>query len=142
MLTQMFTPHSQENLSGYLAGEMDADGRARLTQLTLPRSRLVLGPSQISRQILATPAVTDELRLLNEETSDLGDRSIDTVELSDPRIVPIGDSFLYVQPIYVKAQGSGVTRVRLVTVYLNGRVGWGRSLDAALARARRAPARS
>jgi len=138
MLTQMFTPHSQENLSGYLAGEMDADGRARLTQLTLPRSRMVLGPSQISRQILATPAVGDELRLLNEETSDLGDRSIDTVELSDPRIVPIGDSFLYVQPIYVTAQGNGVTRVRLVTVYLNGRVGWGRSLDAALARARRA----
>jgi uncharacterized membrane protein (UPF0182 family) len=138
MLTTMFTPHSQENLSGYLTGRIDHEGKARLTQLTLPRSRLVLGPSQISRQILATPAIGDQLRLLNQETTDLGQQAIDTVELSDPRIVPIGDSFLYVQPIYVTAQGSGVTRVRLVTVYLNGRVGYGHSLDEAIARARRA----
>ena len=71
MLTTVYTPHSQENLSGYLTGTMD-QGRPRLTQLTLPRERLVLGPSQVSRQILATPAVNDKLRLLNQETADLG----------------------------------------------------------------------
>ena len=139
MLTTVFTPHSQENLSGYLTGTMDARGRPRLEELTLPRSRLVLGPSQVSRQILATPAVGDRLRLLNQETADLGEQAVNTVELSEPRVVPIGDSFLYVQPIYVTAQGSGVTRVRLVTVYLNGRVGYGRTLSEALQRAQAAP---
>jgi uncharacterized protein len=134
-LTTVFTPHSQENLSGYLTGTMDAQGRPRLTELTLPRSRLVLGPSQVSRQILATPEVGDRLRLLNQETADLGKQAVNAVELSEPRVVPIGDSFLYVQPIYVTAAGSGVTRVRLVTVYLNGRVGYGRSLSEALRRA-------
>jgi uncharacterized protein len=132
MLTTVFTPHSQENLSGYLTGTMDAEGRPRLTQLTLPRSRLVLGPSQVSRQILATPAVGNRLRLLNQETADLGSQAVNAVELSEPRVVPIGDSFLYVQPIYVTAQGSGVTRVRLVTVYLNGHVGYGHTLREAL----------
>jgi uncharacterized protein len=136
MLTTVFTPHSQENLSGYLTGTMDADGRPRLTQLTLPRSRLVLGPSQVSRQILATPGVGNRLRLLNQETADLGSQAVNAVELSEPRVIPIGDSFLYVQPIYVTASGSGVTRVRLVTVYLNGQVGYGRTLDEALRRAR------
>jgi uncharacterized protein len=140
MLTTVYTPHSQENLSGYLTGTMDARGHPRLEQLTLPRSRLVLGPSQVSRQILATPAVGDRLRLLNQETADLGDQAVNAVELSEPRVVPIGDSFLYVQPIYVTAAGSGVTRVRLVTVYLNGRVGSGRSLSEALRRARAARA--
>ena len=134
-LTTVFTPHSQENLSGYLTGTMDAQGRPRLTELTLPRSRLVLGPSQVSRQILATPEVGNRLRLLNQETADLGKQAVNAVELSEPRVVPIGDSFLYVQPIYVTAAGSGVTRVRLVTVYLNGRVGYGRSLREALRRA-------
>jgi uncharacterized membrane protein (UPF0182 family) len=94
----------------------------------------------VSRQILATPAVSDRLRLLNQETTDLGNQAVNAVELSEPRVVPIGDSFLYVQPIYVTAQGSGVTRVRLVTVYLNGRVGYGRSLREALRRARAARA--
>jgi uncharacterized membrane protein (UPF0182 family) len=140
MLTTVYTPHSQENLSGYLTGTMDARGRPRLTQLTLPRARLVLGPSQVSRQILATPAVGNKLRLLNQETADLGSQAVNAVELSEPRVVPIGDSFLYVQPIYVTAQGSGVTRVRLVTVYLNGRVGYGKSLREALRVARAAPA--
>ncbi len=105
MLTTVFTPHSQENLSGYLTGTMDARGRPRLTELTLPRSRLVLGPSQVSRQILATPEVGDRLRLLNQETADLGKQAVNAVELSEPRVVPIGDSFLYVQPIYVTAAG-------------------------------------
>jgi len=44
----------------------------------------------------------------------------------------VGDAFLYVQPIYVTSQGSGVTRVRLVTVYLNGHVGYGHTLSEAL----------
>ena len=140
LLTTAFTPHSQENLSGYLAGTIDARGRPRLTQLSLPRSRLVLGPAQVSRQILATPAVGDKLRLLNQETSDLGDRAVNTVQLGAPRVVPVANSFLYVQPIYVTAQGTGVTRMRLVTVYLDGRVGYGANLDQALRRAQRAPA--
>jgi uncharacterized protein len=132
MLTTVFTPHSQENLSGYLTGTMDGEGRPQLTQLTLPRSRLVLGPSQVSRQILATPGVGNNLRLLNQETADLGNQAVNAVELSEPRVVPVGDAFLYVQPIYITSQGSGVTRVRLVTVYLNGHVGYGRTLSQAL----------
>ena len=95
----------------------------------------MLGPSQVSRQILATPGVTGTLRLLNQETTDLGDRAVNTVEISDPRVVPIADSFLYVQTIYVTAQGTGVTRVRLVAVFLNGRVGYGKNLAEALGRA-------
>jgi uncharacterized membrane protein (UPF0182 family) len=94
----------------------------------------------VSRQILATPGVGNRLRLLNQETADLGSQAVNAVELSEPRVIPIGDSFLYVQPIYVTAQGSGVTRVRLVTVYLNGRVGYGSSLSEAIRRAQ-APSR-
>jgi uncharacterized protein len=135
MLTTLFTPYSEENLSGYLAGSVDASGRPHLTQLSLPRSRRVLGPAQVSRQILASPGVNGTLRLLNQETTDLGDRAVNTVEISDPRVVPVGDSFLYVQTIYVTAQGTGVTRLRLVTVFLNGRVGYGKNLDEALRRA-------
>jgi uncharacterized membrane protein (UPF0182 family) len=140
MLTTMFTPYSEENLSGYLTGSLDAAGRPVLTQLSLPRSRRVLGPAQISRQILTSPGVSGKLRLLNQETTDLGDRSVNLVEVGDPRMFPLGDSFLYVQVLYVTARGTGVTRLRLVTVYLNGRVGYGRTLREALDRARSLPA--
>jgi uncharacterized membrane protein (UPF0182 family) len=140
MLTTPFTPHGQENLTGYLAGFIHADGGPRLTQLTLPRPQLALGPAQVTRRILATPAVGDRLRLLNAETTDLGDQAVAAVQLSEMRVVPIGDSFLYVLPIYGTAAGSGVIRLRLVTVYLNGHVGYGRNLDEAIERARDAAA--
>ena len=136
MLTTLFTPYSEENLSGYLAGSLDARGRARLTQLSLPRSRRILGPAQVSRQILTSPGVNGALRLLNQETTDLGARAVNIVEVGDPRVLPVGDSFLYVQVVYVTARGTGVTRLRLVTVFLNGRVGYGPTLRAALAHAR------
>jgi len=135
MLTTAFTPYSEENMTGYLAGTLDDAGRPTLTQLSLPRSRRVLGPAQVSRQILSSPGVSDRLRLLNQETTDLGDRSVNIVEISDPRVVPVGDAFLHVQAIYVTARGTGVTRLRLVTVFVNGRVGYGDTLDAALLRA-------
>jgi uncharacterized membrane protein (UPF0182 family) len=102
---------------------MDARGRPRLVQLSLPPSGRRLGLSQVSRLILATPAVSDRLRLLNQETADLGRQAVNAAELGEPRIVPISDSFLYVQPIYVTAQGSGVTRIRLVTVTSTGASG-------------------
>src|SRR4051812_19691910 len=139
LLSTTYTPHGQENMTGYLAGFVDGGGQPRLAQLTLPRSRLTLGPAQIARRILATPEVGDRLRLLNAETTDLGDRAVDAVQLGEPRVVPIADSFLYVMPIYVTAAGHGVTRLRLVTVFLNGSVGWGRDLDEAIARAQQSP---
>jgi uncharacterized membrane protein (UPF0182 family) len=136
LLTTPFTPYSEENLAGYLAGSVDASGRPQLTQLSLPRTKRVLGPSQVSRQILASPGLNDKVRLLNQETTDLGDRAVNTVEVSDPRVIPLGDSFLYVQSIYVSAQGTGVTRLRFVAVFLNGRVGYGDNLAEALRRVR------
>jgi uncharacterized membrane protein (UPF0182 family) len=142
LITTPFTPHGQENMTGYLAGYVDGRGALRLTQLTLPRSRATLGPAQVTRRVLSTPEVGDRLRLLNEETTDLGARAVESVQLSAPRVVPIGDAFLHVQAIYVTASGDGVTRLRLVTVYLNGHVGWGANLSEALDRARKAAADS
>lgn len=135
MLATPFTPHGQENLSAYLSGTVNTSGLPSLVQFSFPQSRLPLGPSQISRQILATPSVADRLRLLNQETTDLGDQAVNTVGLGATRVVPIADSFLYVQPIYVTAQGTGVTSLRLVAVYLNGRIGHGPTLRAALRQA-------
>jgi uncharacterized membrane protein (UPF0182 family) len=136
LLTMPYTAQGQENMTAFLAGSVDARGRPRLTQLSLPRSRLVLGPAQAVRRILAAPGVGDRLWLLNAETTDLGDRAVDAVQLGTPQVVPIGDGFMDVLPMYVTASGHGVTRLRLVSVYLNGRVGYGRTLDEAIARAR------
>lgn len=140
MLATPFTPRGRQNLVAYLAGSVGEDGRPQLALLSLPRDRLTLGPSQITRQILATPEVSRQLELANREASDLGKTSVDRTIVGVPRLVPIGDALVQVQPVYLVAAGSGVPRLRLVAVQANGRVGYGGDVETALRRTLRPPA--
>ncbi|HEX5617311.1 MAG TPA: UPF0182 family protein [Solirubrobacteraceae bacterium] len=134
VLVTPFTPRGRQNLAGYMAGSIDDAGRPRLTVLSLPRDRLTTGPTQATRRVLASPAVSRRLELLNRESRDLGSGAVNRTILGDPRSVPIGDTLVHVQPIYLVAGGSGVPRLQLVTAYADGRVGYGRDLTAALRR--------
>jgi uncharacterized membrane protein (UPF0182 family) len=141
VLATPFSPRGGENLVAYLAGSVDESGRPRLSLLSLPRDRLTVGPSQATRRILANPAVNDRLQLLNRESRDLGKAAVNRTILGVARSVPVGHTLVHVQPVYVVAGGGGVPRLQLVTVYVDGRVGYGRDLAAALGRALRPPRR-
>jgi uncharacterized membrane protein (UPF0182 family) len=134
MLGASFSPRGRQNLVGYLAGSVDRSGRPQLMLLSLPRDRLTVGPSQATREVLATPAVSRRLELLNRESRDLGRNSVNRTVLGAPRVVPLGDALVHVQPVYVIAGGSGLPRLQLLTAYANGRVGYGRDLTTALQR--------
>jgi uncharacterized membrane protein (UPF0182 family) len=136
MLVMPFSPRGRENVVAYLAGSVDGDdGAPRLSLLSLPRDRLTIGPSQATRRILANPRVNDRLELLNRESRDLGRAAVNRTILGVARVVPVGDTLVYIQPVYLVAGGGGVPRLQLVTVYVDGRVGYGRDLATALHRA-------
>ena len=134
-LVTPFTPRGRQNLVGYLAGSIAPEGGQELTLLSLPRDRLELGPAQATRRILASPEVSERLQIVNRESSDLGENAVSRTVLGAPRVIPVGDVFVHVQPIYLTAGGGGVPRLQLVTVLANGRVGYGRDLVSALRRA-------
>jgi uncharacterized membrane protein (UPF0182 family) len=132
MLVTPFTPRGRQNLAGYLAGSLDQRGTPRLALLSLPRDRLTIGPTQATRRILASPGVNQQLDLLNKESRDLGKNGVSRTVLGVPRVVPVGDSMLYAQPFYLIAGDNGIPRLQLVAVHVNGRVGYGPDLMAAL----------
>jgi uncharacterized membrane protein (UPF0182 family) len=132
MIGTAFTPRGRQNLAGYLTGSLDRRGSPRLTLLNLPRDRLTIGPTQATRRILANSGVSSQLNLLNRESRDLGKSGVSRTVLGVPRVVPVGDTLLYVQPFYLIAGLSGIPRLQLVAVHVNGRVGYGRDLMAAL----------
>jgi uncharacterized membrane protein (UPF0182 family) len=133
MLTAAFTPRGRENLVAYLAGTVDAEGRPALTQLSLPRERLTLGPTQTTRRVLSSDVVVRRLALLNRESRDLGRAAVSRTVLGIPRLVPLDGTLVQVQPLFLTAAGEGLPRLQLVTVFANGRVGYGDTLAAALA---------
>jgi uncharacterized protein len=134
MIATPFTPRGRENLVAYLAGSLDARGRNQLTLLSLPRDRLTVGPTQATRRILSSSGVARRLQLLNRESRDLGKSGVSRTVLGAPRVFPIGDTLVYVQPLFLTTGGEGVPRLQLVTAFANGRVGYGRDVRTALRR--------
>jgi uncharacterized protein len=76
----------------------------------------VFGPTQIHAQILADPDVSKELTLFNQQGS--------TVILGNLLTVPIKDSLLYVQPIFVQASQGAIPELRRVPVFFNNQLGY------------------
>jgi uncharacterized membrane protein (UPF0182 family) len=125
VLVMPFTPNGKENMVSYLAAEADPAEYGKLTLYSLPRSRTILGPTQVNARILATSEVASELTLLDQRGS--------RVILSNLLVVPVDESLLYVQPIFV--QGSAPNSFPLlqkVAVFYNNQVGYAPTLGAAI----------
>jgi uncharacterized membrane protein (UPF0182 family) len=125
VLVMPFTPNGKENMVSYLAAEADPAEYGKLTLYSLPRSRTILGPTQVNARILATSEVASELTLLDQRGS--------RVILSNLLVVPVDESLLYVQPIFV--QGSAPKSFPLlqkVAVFYNNQVGYAPTLGAAI----------
>src|SRR4029450_3966448 len=69
VLVMPFTPNGKENMVSYLAAQADPADYGRLTLFSLDRSRTILGPTQVNARILATPAISSSLTLLNQQGS-------------------------------------------------------------------------
>jgi hypothetical protein len=124
-LVMPFTPNGKENMISYMAAGSDPDTYGRVTLFTLDRSKTVFGPTQVNARILANREISSLVSLLNREGS--------RVILGNLLIVPIKDSLLYVQPLFV--QGSAENSIPLLTnvaVFYNNQVGFADDLSGAL----------
>ncbi len=136
VLVMPFTPNNKQNLLGYVAASSDPGDYGRLTLVGLDPSRTIDGPTQVNARILANPRVASELTLLNQQGSQ--------VILGNLLIVPVKDSLLYVQPIFVRSTSGGggsgpgsssstIPLLEKVAVVLNTDVGYAPTLSEAIA---------
>jgi len=116
VLVMPFTPNNKQNMVAYMAARSDPTSYGKITLFSLPRARTVFGPTQIHAQILADPEVSKELTLFNQQGS--------TVILGNLLTVPIEDSLLYVQPIFVQASQGAIPELRRVPVFFNNQLGY------------------
>ncbi|MBD2082860.1 UPF0182 family protein [Leptolyngbya sp. FACHB-17] len=107
-----YTPQARTNLVAWLAARSDGENYGRLLLYTFPKERLVYGPEQIEARINQDPVISQQISLWNRQ----GSRAIQGNLL----VVPIEQSLLYVEPIYLEAeQNSLPTLVRVVVAYEN-----------------------
>ncbi|HEY9808709.1 MAG TPA: UPF0182 family protein [Halomicronema sp.] len=112
ILLHPFTPTKRTNLIAWLAGRLDRNGYGTLLLYQFPKQRLVFGPEQIEARINQDPAISQQISLWNRQGS--------KVIQGNLLVIPIENSLLYVEPLYLEAtQNSLPTLVRVIVAYEN-----------------------
>jgi uncharacterized protein len=130
-----YSPRDAQNLVGTLDGWIDQRGKPKLSSRSLPRESLTLGPAQVSRLVLLTPRIAKSIGVRNKELSDIGKSSVDAIWLGSPHVVFFAGGVMQIQTVYDVSNGQGVATRFGVTVFLNGRAGFGDTLTEALRKA-------
>jgi hypothetical protein len=130
---QLTTPmivNSKQNLAAFISVDSDpGPNYGKITVLKVPTGTVTNGPEQISNILSTNSVITKDLSLFNAT----GGGS--SVVHGNLLTLPIGNAFLYVEPLYVQAaqgKGSYPTLQRVLVVY-GDKIGYAADLADALA---------
>ena len=124
MLMTPMTPDSRENMIAWIAGKSDQPNYGELVEYTLPKDKLIYGPNQIESRVDQNTDISRQLSLWDQRGS--------RVVRGNLIVVPIEESFLYVEPIYLIAQGVQIPQLRRVIVSYGEQVAMEQTLGQAL----------
>jgi uncharacterized membrane protein (UPF0182 family) len=122
-----FTPSKRDNLAAWMAARSDGANYGKVTVYTFPRDRLVFGPRQIDARIDQDSYISQQLTLWGQHGSDVIRGSL--------LVIPIEDSLIYVQPLFLVAtEKGGLPELRRVIVAYGNNVVMEETLEAAIQR--------
>ncbi len=124
VLIQPFTPKNRQVLIGWMAGMCDGDDYGRLLVYKFPKEKRIVGPQQVETKI-------DQDRFLSGQLT-LWDQRGSQVIRGNVLAIPIGESLLYVEPIYLQAETAAYPELRLVAAMQGDRLSYADNLEAAL----------
>ena len=119
------TPSQRENMIAWLAARCDPPEYGKLIVYEFPKDKLVYGPFQIEALINQNTEISQQISLWNQ----MGSRVI----RGNLLVVPVGNSILYVSPLYLRAQSGQLPELKRVIAAYGDRVVMEETLPAALA---------
>jgi uncharacterized membrane protein (UPF0182 family) len=120
-----FTPRGKDNLASWMIARNDGENYGKLRVYRFPKQSLVYGPRQIMSRIDQDTEISRELTLWDQRGSQ--------VIRGELLVIPIEEALLYVQPIYLRAQGGRIPELKRVVVAYQNRVVMRETLEAGLA---------
>jgi len=133
---QLTTPmkvNNSTNLAAFITVNSDpGPDYGKMTVLRVPSSTVIQGPEQLANTFSSNATISKDISLLDSGGSQVIHGNLLTL--------PIGNSFLYVEPLYVQASGStGYPILQRVLVAYGDRIGYAANLKEALANLSRPP---
>jgi len=121
-----FTPRNKDNLASWMVARADGDNYGRLVVYRFPKQKLVFGPKQVMARINQDAEISRQLSLWNQR----GSKVIQGTLL----VIPIKESLLYVQPLYLKAESGKIPELKRVIVAIEDKIAMEETLETSLAR--------
>ncbi|MGI6256891.1 MAG: UPF0182 family protein [Anaerovoracaceae bacterium] len=119
-----YTPRDKNNMTALLVARNDGENYGKLVLYQLPKSKIIYGPMQIEAQIDQSTEISKEFSLWKSSGS--------TYSRGNMFVIPVNDSLLYVEPVYLEATNSSIPEVKRVIVAYNDQISYQPTLAAAL----------
>lgn len=120
-----YTPNERQNLIGWLAARSDGEHYGKLIAFNFPKDRQVDGPAQVEARIDNDQDISAWFTLRCSEGSDCIRGNL--------LVIPVEESILYAEPIYIQAEGVSFPQLKRVILATGEKVVMEDSLDEALA---------
>src|SRR5437764_12994607 len=108
LLLVPFTPRNKDNLIGLMVARCDGEALGEMDVLQLSKQELIFGPMQIAARINQDQNISKDLSLWNQQGSQVLRGQI--------LVLPVEDTFLYVDPIYIQATEAKMPQLKKVVV--------------------------
>lgn len=124
ILMTPFTPSNRDNMVAWMAARNDGEHYGELFTYRFPKDQLVYGPNQIESRIDQESEISQLLSLWSQRGSE--------VIRGNMLVIPVNNSVLYVEPIFLQAEGGGIPELRRVIVSYKNKIIMRENLEKAL----------
>jgi uncharacterized protein len=124
LLLQPMVPNGRPNMISWVAAHNDPAHYGQVSVYDFPRDSTIYGPAQMSALILQNPVISQQITLWGQQGS--------TVIMGNLLVVPLQESLLYVQPVYMSSNTNPLPVLQKVVVATPSQIVWGDTLQAAL----------
>ncbi|MBM3940605.1 MAG: UPF0182 family protein [SAR202 cluster bacterium] len=119
-----FVPKEKPNLVAWMVARSDGDNYGEMIVYTFPQGRLFNGPNQVEARIDNDPRISEQFTLWS--------RSGTTVLRGNLLVIPIGDSLIYAEPVYLQATNLNYPELRRIILANSDRVVMEPTIEAAV----------
>jgi len=108
VLMTSFTPIKKDNMVAWMAARSDEENYGNLILYKFPKDKLIYGPLQIEAKIDQDSEISQQLTLWSQQGS--------RVTRGNLLVIPIKDSILYIEPLYIQAETGQLPELKRVLV--------------------------
>lgn len=125
ILLSPFNPSKKDNMIAWMAARSDGPHYGKLIAYNFPKQKLIYGPRQIEARIDQDAFISQQLSLWSQRGSQVIRGSL--------LAIPIEESLLYVQPLYLAAEKGSLPELKRVLVSMGNQIAMEENLEASLA---------